>query len=93
MVWDSSEGTLNIELKEYISAALNFEKCLNFNKNNSYVYSSLAVVFERQNHYDKAIDYLKKSISLDSNNARALSNLGIIFCSFSEAVANNPNLV
>ena len=73
------EGTLNIELKEYKSAALNFENCLNFNKNNSYVYSSLAVVFERQNHYDKAIDYLKKSISLDSNNTRALNNLGIIY--------------
>ena len=73
------EGTLNIELKEYKSAALNFENCLNFNKNNSYLYSSLAVVFERQNHYEKAIDYLKKSISLDSNNARALNNLGIIY--------------
>ena len=73
------EGTLNIELKEYLNAVLNFEKCLSFNINNSYVYSSMAVVFERQNHYDKAINYLKKSISLDSNNVRALNNLGIIY--------------
>ena len=73
------EGILNIELKEYEKAFLNFENCLFFNKNNSYVYSSLAVVFDRQNRYDKAINYLKKSISLDSNNERALINLGIIY--------------
>ena len=39
----------------------------------------MAVAFERLNHYDKAINYLKKSISLDGNNSRALNNLGILY--------------
>ena len=73
------EGTLNIELKEYTNAVSNFEKCIRFNRNNSFAYSSLAVAFERLNLYDKAIDYLKKSISLDGNNSRALNNLGILY--------------
>ena len=65
--------------KKYDQAMEYYQRSAKYNPNNPDLYNNLAMLYEQTNQIDKALESLKKAISLEPSHKRALQNLVKIY--------------
>ena len=78
----SEKAITSLGYAYYISGRLNeslelYEKALTFIKESPTIYYHISAVYGAYKNTEKAIEYAKKSIALDSNNAGAYYNIAV----------------
>ena len=78
------QGILKKTQKDYNKAKSIFQNCLKSNKNFIHPYIALASIYKNENNFRESIKLLKQVISLDSENSKAIFDLGIIYSHLGE---------
>ena len=62
---------------QYLEAIEAFQKALEIDSNNAFIWSHLGLVLNNNKQYSEAIDAFQKALEIDPNNATVCNNLGI----------------
>ncbi len=67
------------DLKDFNAAQKIYEQIISFKKNSPAIYHAYALLYAKMENYDKALQYLNKSMTLDDTNASVHKDFGVIY--------------
>lgn len=89
-------GDIQVQKKEYHEAIRNYQKSIEYDKNDFVTYFKLGIIYYGLNEFDNAFVCFSKVIELDGNNSAAFFNRGNIYSfrkEFARAINDYDNAI